>query len=629
MSEVSALKVTSDVLDRLAKGTFRFRPDYPVSKNSRFGDSKWSFLDSSNRRLDCYWAAGLTIDWNALTTELGIPITIVNDIKRYAFIRCHFTREVLGPGRGRWNAHPATIVAEISTLTRFLSVVCREASVGQQPLIRYLSDIVVEDLEAALSNSKIQHAHLQKILKNLAIPGMVRQLEHGPVGWNYHDIRNLPWKIKERVPYRRLPEELFQFLSNAATKDVKDFLAALSIETEDKTKKSGPNIFLSKIPTFHLLFEEYVEMRTNQRNATVKEWISYSKWCRMHGYMIQEFSDLIHRGRLAAEMIIAMYTGARLSELNSFTTDSLIRDGDIYVLKGTEIKRRSQFVPIFRDKWVAIPILRDAVKLLTQTARLVGSEHLFHHRWSTSGVRRMGSGQHKKRLNHYLKTIDQNGQWKGTQLHSLRFRHSLVYELRKAGLGIPYITFQLKHYHDSLNRSLSNVTIMYGNIAGRAAEMAVQEANRKFTEQIYHPDAAITGGGAEQHKNRVAAYFKGMVLRGVNVEDAITALAKHGLPFTDVGTALCTGQRTIVLDGFKQDPPCIGQLRCNPFRCTNAIIPDFKKDAWLRLEDENSKRANDPEFAHARSHFEEAAAEARSVGQFFQIQRRTYEPEHN
>lgn len=616
------INAKNKIVQRVVSGTFEFHADLPVSKMSRFADTLWSWVDSSDQRLACYCPGRLKIDWQKIIKRYGIPITILSDIKRYAFLRYCYAREVLRVGRGKRNAHPSTIVNDVEVLTRFLSVVCGQATVGKQPLIRHLSDILVEDLEAALSNSRHPHHPLRNILKDLALPGMAKLLEYGPPGWNCNDLKTLPWKVTPRVPYERLPEPLFQFLSATATADVKQFLEAMNIEPEDKINVSRPNIFLSEFSSFRELFEDYVEMRSEHQQGPVKEWRSYTMWCRKHGHMIQVFSDLINRARLAAELIVAMYTGARLSELNSFTTKSLVRDGEVWILKGTEIKRRSRLAPTFRDKWVAIPIVRDAVKLLTQTGSLVNSTHLFHHRKSGNKRRRVGSGVHKKHLALYLRTVDVEGKWIGTTLHSLRFRHSLVYELRKAGLGLPYITFQLKHYYDSLNRHPNNVTVMYGNLAGTATEKAVEDANRKFVEQIYHPDALVTGGGAELHKKRRAAYFSGMAIRGLNQEDVIKALAKRGMPMTDVGTALCTGQRTIVLDGVKKDPPCIGQLRCNPILCSNAIIPEYKQQAWRRVAIENRRRATDPEYSHASSHFEEAAAEAEEVVRFFQIRGR-------
>ena len=622
-SSFRSKRVDDNTLQQLVSGSFDFRADLPVSRLSKFGDAQWNWADPSNRRLECYSPDRLIIDWHKIVSIYHIPERIVGDLKRYAFVRFAHSREVFGAQLRNKNGHPGTIFNEIGAVVRFLSRLCSKTIIGNYNVIQGLSDICVEDMESTLLDSDHHQCVLKKTLTHLALPGMARLLEYGPVAWTSSDIKTLPWRIKKREPYARLPEPLFRLLSDAASSDIRQFLDAMNIQSEDNTGLPQPNKFLSEFSSFRNSFEEYYTMRNLWRNRTKenKNGTLYTVWCRKQGG-ITRFRHLVDRARLAAELILTMYTGARVSELNSFTTDSLVKDGSEWVLRGTEIKRRSRWAPMFRDKWVAIPIVRDAVKLLRETGRLVNSNDLFHPRTLNPTTRRLGPGEHKKRLMRYLKMVDETNQWSGTELHSLRFRHSLVHELRKAGLGIPYISFQLKHYHDALNLHPSNVTIMYGNLAGTAAQKAVDDANREFIQQIYHPDAAVTGGGAEQHKARRDAYFRGMVVRGFDIDKVIQELAKRGMPLTDVGTALCSGQRFITVDGVKQDPPCIGALRCNPNRCSNAIIPEYKEQAWSRLATENRKRACDPAYAHARSYFEEAAGEAEGVVRFFQIQGR-------
>jgi hypothetical protein len=613
-------------LQRIVAGKFDFPNDLLVSPFSKFGDWLWTWFDPEDKRLRYYTPDRLTIDWRKMMTRSKIPERIVIDLKRYAFVRYAHSREVFGLRRGNRNGHPTTIVNEIRVMCGFLARLCQDACVEEYSVIQQLSDIVVEDLERVLVSSTAHGHVLKKVLAYLALPGMAKIILYGPVGWNYCDVKALPWRMKKRTSYERLPEPLFQFLSSVATSDVRQFLEALNMQTEDKTKIIRENnIFLSEFPSFHEVFEDYVEMRSvvrAQREKGDPSLNMYSVWCYKHQNRIREFSNLIDRAVKAAELIVTMYTGARLSELNSFTTDSLMLDGGEWILLGTELKRRSRWAPTFRDKWVAIPIVRDAVHLLTQTARLVHDKHLFHHRRLARTARRLGSAEHRKHLMGYLKTIDISDEWSHVDLHPMRFRHSLVYELRKGGLGIPYITFQLKHYHDSLNAHPSNVTIMYGNLGGTASRKAVEDANREFIEQLYHPESVVAGGGAKQHEARRAAFFNGVVLNGSSVDDVISELAVRGAPLVDVGTAMCTGQRVIVVDGVKKDPPCIGGLRCNPVRCENALIPEFKQSAWKRARAENLKRLADPAYSHARSYLEEAVAEADAVINFIQIQGR-------
>jgi hypothetical protein len=45
-------------------------------------------------------------------------------------------------------------------------------------------------------------------------------------------------------------------------------------------------------------------------------------------------------------------------------------------------------------------------------------------------------------------------------------------------LGLPFITFQLKHFYDALGGKLNNITLLYGNLASKAAETAVHEPTK-------------------------------------------------------------------------------------------------------------------------------------------------------
>jgi hypothetical protein len=105
-----------------------------------------------------------------------------------------------------------------------------------------------------------------------------------------------------------------------------------------------------------------------------------------------------------------------------------------------------------------------------------------------------------------------------------------------------------------------------------------------------------------------------MLAAGWSFEEIMEHLAQRGLSFADVGLGYCRGQKEIQNDdGSKQLPPCLGQLKCNPNRCKNAVIPESKIPIWLKMYEENKKRLNDPLMAHAKSEIEEFVNEAREV----------------
>lgn len=609
-------------------GCFNFRPGLPVSTCSKYGNQIWSWADQSDERLNTYDSYSLTINWPAIQSKYNLNEEIISDLKKYAFLRYSHSREVFWGNLRNGNAHPATVVHEIRNIARFLCHLRCQLSGEGFSLINKLSDIKVEDLSDALSTYTYkQGASLRKILIYLSSPPLGRLLDCGPLQWNHYDIKNLDLNVKKREPYGRIADDLFRFLSNRATNDVKQFLHALGIEPQDKTSLGeGENAFLSAVPDFSQIFEEYVAMLAayRRRGDRRKAQSDHQSWLHKKDHVVGRVRELVDRARTAAQLLIAMYTGARRSELYSFKVGCLGRDDDGWFISGTLIKQQRLDAATGNDKWVAIPIVRDAVAALEQAARLAESNYLFHtakRHYSKIGTKYNATGA-ARQFNKYLRVIDVESRWKNVRLHLHQFRHTLVFQMRRAGLSLPFITFQLKHYYDALEKRVSDTSLGYGGTDSEAATKAVEDANAEAIGQVFHPDAPLAGGGAEQVKARRAAFFTGTALQGHKVDDVIRQLARQGMILMDVGAALCLGQKKIVVDGVKVDPPCIGQLRCNPVRCSNGVIPAYKLPMWERILKENKRSAQDPELAHAVSYYQEAVNEADPVVRFLKSQKR-------
>lgn len=612
---------------------FIFHPGLRISKDSLYSDPVWSWIDLSNLRLNIYDNHRLSIDWPQLLKQYSLTPRIVESLKRYAFLRLHYSREAFPENNKAGNAHPATVVNEIRAVVLFLSHLRAQLSGDGYSLISDLSHIEAEDLNNALSTYPgRQRPCIKKVLTSMGSPLFGRLLDGGPLKWNSQDILCLRWSAERREPYERLGDGVFHFLSDAATKDVKLFLRALGVEPADRTQiGGGANLYLEEFDKFHALFEEYVTEITSYRKSRQGDAdearrgaTRYAMWLQAGKGEARRLKGLVDRARTAAQLILAMYTGCRLSELLSFKRDCLRREDNDWVIAGTLVKRQALTAPSSSDKWVAIPIVRDAVKVLEQSSRLAGSEYLFHgqRKIVVRDTARVGGGLVTEWFEKYLSKVDVDGKWKGTKLHVHKFRHTLVFQMRRAGLNLPFITFQLKHSYDAMNRRVAEATLLYGNIGNDATAKAIYEANFEVVRQVYHPDAPVAGAGSEQLKARRAAFFAGMAIQGSQVDDVLRQLARQRLPLTDVGMALCQGQRKIVIDGVKADPPCVGQLRCNPLRCPNAIIPEYKKHLWRRVASESKRRARDPELSHAKSYHEEAACEADMVVSLLETDKR-------
>lgn len=603
-------------------GQFTFKPNLKVSHVSIYEDAEWNWVDESDEFLEIYEPYRLSLDWQRLRSKYDLTEEIIEDLKKYTYLRLFHAPEVFPISRAHGNAHPATVVNEVSVLVLFLGHLRRQMSGEGYSLINKLSDIEAGDLDNVLTTySGGQHETLKKVLLYLFHPMFVPLLDCGPCRLNQQDVRNMPWKVKVHEPYGRLSDELFKSLSNFATADVKQFLQALGQELQDKTRiGEGENLFTSKLPNFEILFKEYAAEREALRASSGAPYPTnrYFNWIRKNKASMKSLRYLIDRARAGAQSIIALYTGARLSELNGFKVGCLRKEDDGWVIIGTVIKQRRSKTKL-QDKWVAIPIVRDAVKVLEQTGRIVGNKYLYHA--EKEGPRyagRMGSSGFRLRFHRYLIDLGLASDESKIKIHAHMFRHTLIFQLRRAGLNLPFITFQLKHRYDAAQRKVSNVTLGYGGLGYEAAREVVEAANYEAIRQIFHPDAPIAGGGAEQLRTRRAAYFAGMAVP--EIEAVLQQLASQDMALVDVGMGLCQGQRMVVVDGVKDDPPCIGGLRCNPVRCSNGIIPEYKLPWWRRSSRENHSRAEEPEFAHAKSFYREAADEADAVIRFLEEQ---------
>lgn len=614
-------------LRSIVESRINFSETLPVSKKSKYGDSVWSWEDNSNPRLKAYSRSNLVIDWEHFGTLYNLTPSIIDDLKKYAFFRLNYSIVVF-PDTMK-NDHPYAVVEQVRVFSRFLSHLRLSLSVGEKSLINKLSDIEVQDLRDCLENYPgRQDSRLKPILSNLASETLSRHFDCGVIKWNKQDVASLPWKKRKPVPYERLPEKLFSFLSNNATADVKQFLKALKIKTQDKSPIGGkPNIFLQSFSNFDCVFERYVKYRNDLWEKDRYSATQFVLWARRVDVRIGQIEHLVERARYAARIIIMLYTGARHSEYAGFKLNCLRRKDENWVIAGTVIKHRDINAPSEKDEWVAIPIVRDAVHALKELARVVNSEFLFHNTYILTTVKQdfLDSDQVSQGVRKYIDFVDAEGEWEGVKPHPQQFRNSLAFEMRKASLGLPFITYQLKHAYNAIERTISDTTLGYGSIGSNAVHKAIADAHLAVLSEIYHPDSPVSGGGAEQHKKRREAYFEGMVHRGMTIDEVLLHLAvEGGMPLTDVGLGYCQGQGAkIMVDGVKTDPPCTGGLRCNPVVCRNAIIPKHKLPAWEKSLAENQARADDPAFAYARPQLLGAADEARSVVEFFQIQGRS------
>ncbi len=503
---------------------------------------------------------------------------------------------------------------------------------------------------------------LCKVLKSFTSPLIQQYLPipnsgGAPVTWTSQDIEmiDLPKRTKSPsgegvgVSDKPLPDKLFTFLVNTATKDVLSFLVALGkVPCAPVSDIGEHDIFLS-YKDFSEVYEGYLKISEENREEVYKRVASGSTsrtlkgstsrtiaFRSKYGVSCEKTRATVERAHTAAKYLLLQFTGMRYSEAVLLQKGCLTKlpTGD-YVIKGTVSKNESINLLTGLDYWVACPIVRDAVSVLEEITRLNGCEYLFAtNRYSAvkDFDKPISNLSFNNMLTCYLYDVDSlreysfdtyipSARQKSVQepyrITSHRLRHTLALHMSRAGLSIPYISLHLKHVYQAHRRfqSLQNVTLEYGGIGSDIFNNAVgfKQASREVAYALYHPDAPVAGPSAEEFRQNRASYFTCMLGAGWEMDELMEYLASQGRPMADVGLGYCKGRREIEENGVKQLPPCLGQLKCNPNHCKNAIITSIQVPIWIKVYKENRKHLNDSLLAHGWPEYARFVEEAKQV----------------
>ena len=376
-----------------------------------------------------------------------------------------------------------------------------------------------------------------------------------------------------------------------------------------------------------MLFEEYVELRevsigyVRERQRTEKYGTGLGARRRRfqrNGIGVDEMFDYLNRVRDAACSLIALYTGARYTELTGFKAGCVQQISGLWFLVGTEIKQEDLSKPLDNDLWPAIPAMRDAIRCLEVFQRLTKNPYLV---CSLNTARPGEEGPYSiggltSALDRYLRMVDTAGAWEAVTVSPHRCRHTLAHQLARADVGLVFIAYQMKHLHSALRAVPPQVTLMYGGISDLKMERAMQSSAHHYelAKALYDPDSPIAGGGADEFKAKRKQYFEGMMASGMTKEDIIEVLAKTGISLSSVGMGFCSGRRDIRMkDGTTEKPPCIGSLQCTPETCHNALITRLHEPLWRKVETQNHDLAARKDMQHARDELLRKAQIARGV----------------
>jgi integrase len=595
-----------------------------VSKRSHVYDLIWDFTEDLAHRPRTVGDIKLRVDW---TAYIFAPLLRQE-------MQCIFCLYYKAPKMisRRGKLKPNTLCMNVKRCLDFLNDAIRRFPLPN--MVESLTQLEMSDLKDAAATHRGRSHRQIKLGLNILFSGQAGKAVGKSFQINQQDIKSLEFKIESHSAQQEvsnrpayLPDALFTFLSDAATARVHEFLERLDLKPEDVcTYEYDPPKEIECIEDFTQAFEVYEKWRRQQKGVPISDEHEPENRLRaalksqnarmgaMQGYLAQV--------NTAAVCVIAMYIGARFSELASLQVGCLTERDGVACLVGREFKSKADN-NLSDDAWVAIPAVRDAVRALEQLARIKNKKYLISSLETAKGTGLRGTGLSYQSvgftnsLKLFLTAIDTEGHFKNWQFNSHQFKHSLARQMIKAKLGLPYISFHLKHLHSRTVSLPSDVTLAYGNAASliqsQSAGYHLDDIRRDITRKLYDPESPVYGGAAKEFNDRRKAYFEGMAGAGITKEEIIGSLADSATPlFVNVGLGYCTGRRDNPATGEK--PPCIGSLRCNPNRCANAIITkEVHGPAWRKVYLENKKMAGDPRFAYAKAELEAAANEAKDV----------------
>lgn len=602
-----------------------------VSPNSRFGDDTWEFRDPKNPRLTRYRESALTIIWGGSPdSQLAIiPQATILVVKLLAFLYLHAPATVAPRRKGKNRNHPTTVCQVIKQLLDFLAHVHEKSLLdgGSLPPADSLHDVSMRHLRESLQDwDSGRGEDLRRSLIYLTSPVIQDACKGFAPRWTPTDIRSLGFKDSEaRDDYEPvLPNPLFRLISNTASDDVVGFLRFIGEVPVVDSKGDIPTGFANLDGP--ALFQAYVDLRErqdawhrNRDNGGYGEGMEAKRAAIVRlGCTPGEFFEYIRRVQEASCTLIALYTGARYSDLTGFKSGCLQRVRGMWFLVGTHIKHEDIDKPTDQDIWPAIPAMRDALRCLELFTTFTKNEFLI----SALNTVEVGCGRPyspngwAQALVRYIKRIDVEDTWSEVQVSSHRCRHTLGHQLARADVGLPFIAHQLKHLHSALRAVPPQVTLMYGGIADLKLERAVQAPKLHFelAKSLYDPDSALAGGGSEEFGQRRKEYFEGMQASGLTKDDIIRGLAAKAMPFSSVGMGYCLGRREIRnKDGSMQKPACTGSLQCSPESCPNALITKQHAHLWKKVVKQNAELAERPEMQHARVELLEKSNRAKAI----------------
>ena len=640
----------------------------PVSKLSKFSDVSWDFNNDYPNAARNVQGAKLRISFSKYTE---IPLFVLIEMKvifELALLNNSIFKLQSKEGQNRTKKvlKANSLITIFENGLAFINEVFKQASheLGLEFIhekIRSLSDITPDLYHKAATNyDRIKSVELDKFFKYLRSPASVKYIFEKPIA--YVELNNLKWKRlantntskKEQV----LPDLVFETLSKIASFIIVDFLSAIGtkekISDVSSLERFNTSDYLSwadQEQVTHEILNGYIAIRLGTKGYSasfVTNMVEPYNWMLNkdshvmggrtlreklweRGYKLNNLREYFNLVAYACTYLVGQYTGMRPSELSEVRVQDcscLVQDDGVWLIESTIKKHEEETnTGLFDDRWVAIPIVRDAILAASYISKIKASPYLVSNVDTVkpeSLPLAMSSNGITWQMNIFISQLLGESIANEIKFNPYMLRHTLTYQLFKAEVGLPLISFQLKHFIDNVSRytskgSTSSVTLGYGDIG----EMLSRDGSRISTKKslrraaeieaiktVHNPNGVYYGGKAIEHKKGLIKFFQGYMTEGYTEEEVYEAMVDQGVAVVYVGQGLCYGGRE---EEYDSSLPCIGTLRCNPARCKQAVVTIKHAPKWREVYTLNKVNLNKPEYSHNREQIEAAMNEAKMV----------------
>ncbi|MBN6537371.1 hypothetical protein BFR77_08465 [Acinetobacter pittii] len=639
----------------------------PVSKMSKFSDYVWDFNDDYPNAARNVKGAKLRIDFSKYK---NIPQFVLTEIK-IIFELALLNNSIFRPKRIGKKSHAKGIIKANSLIPIFKNGLEFVNEIFKQTIhdlgydfvkvkIKTLSDLIPTHYHKAAANYKrVNNRELHLFFEYLRSPASLKYVFDKPIV--YVELNSLKWnKLTNTSKVKKeqvLPDLAFEYLSKISSFIIVDFLNTIGkiekisdINCLERFKTSSYISWANEVKINKEILNGYISVRLRTKgysSSFVKSLINPYDWMQnqngkilgstslrniliKRGYELDKLREYFNLVSYSCIYLVGQYTGMRPSELSEVRVQNcscLIKDNGVWLIKSTLKKHKDEInTGLFDDRWVAIPIVRDAILAASYIAKIKVSPYLVSNVDTVNpdnSALSMSSTGITHQMNIFIRRLLGESTANQIKFNPYMLRHTLAYQLFRAEVGLPLISFQLKHFVDSITKftsigATSSVTLGYGEIGEMLSKDGNRIGNKTFRrlaeldaiKTAHNPNGVYYGGKADDHKQQLIETFQGYMAEGYTEEEIYEAMVDQGVAIVFVGQGLCYGNRQEVYDSSL---PCIGSLRCNPARCKQAIVTNKHAPKWREVYILNKANLNKPEYSHNREQIMAAMNEAKMV----------------